>query len=113
MTIVTEASSTIRPAKPVYKETPYESPAKLGNGVSAPSPAPTSDIPKFLPTAGDKVAPVKPASLVEAMSKIHMAAMQQIAYHERELKQLREMAASFASMSRQSDAPVQPLSAED
>ena len=115
---MTEASSTIRPPKAAYKETPYESPAKLGNGTGEGSPFydkpsvghPGS--PEFRQAnpliKGIEEAPrIGNDALIEAMSKIHAAVRGQIAYHERELKRLRESLVPFASMSRQNDAPQQ------
>ena len=113
---MTEASSTIRPPKVAYKETPYESPARIGNGAElranlhetamsvarAPSPA------KHLMQSLDEVPPLARTgnnALIDAMAKIHAAVRQQIAYHEEELKKLRASLTPFASMSRQNDAP--------
>jgi hypothetical protein len=115
MATVTEASSTIRPVKPQYRETPYESPAKIGTGVSAEKPAaPNGTISRFS-MAIDDVArdPASSTMLVDASKKVYAAVTQRIATLERELRQLREVATMFASMSRQSDAPAQPSSAED
>ena len=101
---MTEASSTIRPPKVAYKETPYESPARIGNG-AAPSDVPPQarlirsieETPPLARTGNN--------ALIDAMAKIHAAVRQQIAYHEAELKKLRESLTPFASMSRQNDAP--------
>ena len=113
--MVTEASSTIRPPKVAYKETPYESPAKLGNGTEqraalhetamtatrAPSPA------RHLIQGLEETPLEGNAALIDAVGKIYAAVTRQIAYHEREAKRLRESLAPFASMSRHNDAPPQ------
>jgi hypothetical protein len=121
MVTVTEASSTIRPPKVAYKETPYESPAKIGNGAAlradlhetamsvARAPSPAAHLIKGIeeaPSTGND-------ALIQAVQKIYAAVTGQIAYHEREAKRLRESLAPFASISRQSDAPIQQSSAED
>jgi hypothetical protein len=105
MMMMTEASSTIRPPKVAYKETPYESPARIGNGAAV-------EVPKFIDSrpALPQVEHSPPArtgnnALIDAMAKIHAAVRQQIAYHEEELKKLRASLTPFASMSRQNDAP--------
>jgi hypothetical protein len=114
MTMVTEASSTIRPPKAAYKETPYESPAKLGNGTGAESPF--YDTKPAVTGGGGAAAFIKGieeepkvgnAALIDAVGKIYAAVTRQIAYHEREAKRLRESLAPFASMSRHNDAPPQ------
>jgi hypothetical protein len=112
---MTEASSTIRPPKVAYKETPYESPARIGNG-AAPNrndaiaasggfePPPQARLIRSI----EETSPLARTSnnaLIDAMAKIHAAVRQQIAYHEEELKKLRASLTPFASMSRQNDAP--------
>ena len=117
---MTEASSErIKPPRAAYKETPYESPARLGNGdlrhdlhetamTIARAPSPAAHLIKSIeeaPLEGN-------AALIDAVGKIYAAVTRQIAYHEREAKRLRESLAPFASMSRQNDAPKPTLDAD-
>jgi len=116
---MTEASSErIKPPRAAYKETPYESPARIGNGATsslhetamtlARAPSPAAHLIKGIeetPLEGN-------AALIDAVGKIYAAVTRQIAYHEREAKRLRESLAPFASMSRQNDAPKPSLDAD-
>ena len=114
--MMTEASS-IRPPKATYKETPYESPAKIGNGTGAASPFYDKDSVGVASSEGtgarvaiksiEEAPRVSNDALIDAMAKIHAAVRAQIAYYERELKRLYAALAPLASMSRQNDAPQQ------
>ena len=116
---MTEVSSErIKPPRAAYKETPYESPARIGNGATpslhetamtlARAPSPAAHLIK-----GIEEAPLDGnAALIDAVGKIYAAVTRQIAYHEREAKRLRESLAPFASMSRQNDAPKPTLDAD-
>ena len=117
---MTEATSErIKPPRAVYKESPYESPARLGNGTFVGSDA-LVDAPPIvqhrttpLNIKGIEEAPLEGnAALIDAVGKIYAAVTRQIAYHERELKRLRESLTPFASMSRQNDAPKPTLDAD-
>ncbi len=119
---MTEASSErIKPPRAVYKETPYESPARIGNGVdvfdearqvktalhetamtlaAAPSPAA-----RYI--KGIEEAPRDTSStLIDAVQKVYAAVTRQISYHDREAARLRESLKPFAAMARQSDAEM-------
>src|SRR5229473_8252500 len=111
---MTEASSErIKPPRAAYKETPYESPARLGNGTFVGSDAVVNASPivphrTTLTIKSIEEAPLSGnAALIDAVGKIYAAVTRQIAYHEREAKRLRESLAPFASMSRHNDAPPQ------
>ncbi len=122
---MTEATGErIRPPKAAYKETPYESPARLGNGTGVESsfydkPSvghPGS--PEFrqanpLIKGIEESAPDASTALIDAVRKVYAAVTQKIAYHESEARKLRESLAPFASIApqRQSDAAV-PMTAE-
>src|SRR6266436_4319057 len=117
---MTEATGErIRPPKAAYKETPYESPARLGNG-GAPSlhetamtlahaPSPAAHLIKGI----EEATPDASTALIDAVRKVYAAVTQKIAYHESEARKLRESLAPFASIAppRQSDA-VAPMTAE-
>ena len=117
---MTEAiGERIRPPKAAYKETPYESPARLGNG-GAPSlhetamtlahaPSPAAHLIKGI----EEATPDASTALIDAVRKVYAAVTQKIAYHESEARKLRESLAPFASIAppRQSDA-VAPMTAE-
>ncbi len=116
---MTEASSErIKPPRAAYKEMPYESPARIGNGTFVGSDAVVDASPivphrTTLTIKGIEEAPLEGnAALIDAVGKIYAAVTRQIAYHERELKRLRESLTPFASMSRQNDAPKPSLDAD-
>jgi len=115
---MTEVSSErIKPPRAAYKETPYESPARLGNGAAGSGSgtgeaSPFYDKPSPLIKSIEEAPRDTPSALIDASRKVYAAVTQRIASLETELKELRSVAASFAALSRQNDAP-RPASMED
>jgi hypothetical protein len=120
MTMTEAFSERIKPPRAAYKETPYESPARIGNGTGEASPfydkEGETSVAKQARVLGIKSIEEAPlegnAALIDAVGKIYAAVTRQIAYHERELKRLRESLTPFASISRQNDAPKPSLDAD-
>ena|SRR5712691_176887 len=115
---MTEASSErIKPPRATYKETPYESPARLGNGTGEASPF--YDKPSVGHPGSPEFRQANPlikgieetprdtsSALIDAVQKVYAAVTRQIAYHDREAARLRESLKPFAAMARQSDAEM-------
>jgi len=111
---MTEASSErIKPPRAAYKETPYESPARIGNGELhhdlhetamslARAPSPAAHLIKSIEEAPRDTS----SALIDAVQKVYAAVTRQIAYHDREATRLRESLKPFAAMARQSDTEV-------
>jgi hypothetical protein len=106
-----EKTSIPRPRRPEYLKTPYESPAKIGNGTGVESPFYDKPIEAGRPPLTIKgIEEAAPTSdLNAALDKIYGVVVRKIAYHEGELKQLRESLAKFAAIAGK--APLPPREA--
>jgi hypothetical protein len=107
-------TSAPRPSKAAYLETPYESPARVGNGASAAMPADMLAEHKEIKEDFRKASMARPSfsfeeeapktgndQVIDAVRKVHAIVTRRIAYHEHEAKRLRECLAPFAAMGRQ------------